>query len=71
MEAKIICYNSTANLFYKDICNYLINYDGFEFEDEEEWNSWADEVLEPAKTAENYDSIKMQLYIATNHKIKG
>lgn len=69
MKAELKCYNGNADLFV-DGGFHLIRWDGYEFKNELEWKEWAEDVLSPAKGAENYDDVNLTLYIHTNYLIK-
>ena len=69
MKATIKTYKGNANVFFGEIQNLSLNWDGIRFENEEEWNDWADYALQPIREAENYEDVRMSLYIATCHLI--
>ena len=69
MKATIKTYNGNANLFYGDIVNCSIRWDGMTWDNEKEWEEWVKEVLEPIEDAENYGEIKLTLHIYTDHLI--
>ena len=68
-KATIKCYKGNATAFYLGNF-YDINWDGMEWDNEEEWNEWADEELSAIKGADNYEDVKRTLLISTSHRIK-
>ena len=69
MKAELKCYQCNADLFV-DGGFHVISWDGLEFDNESDWQEWADEQLTPASTADNYEYIKQTLFIYTQHLIK-
>lgn len=68
-KATFKTYKGNANLFVGN-GYYNISWDGFEFENYEEWKKWCATALFAARECENYEDLEMQLWIATNHLIK-
>lgn len=69
MKATLKAYKGNAEMFVGN-SYYPISWDGFEFENYEEWKEWCASALLPAKECENYEDVETQLWIATNHLIK-
>lgn len=70
MKATIEIYKTNAYVGADEVDVFNIVWDGYTWDNEEEWNQWADEELSPIKGAENYEDVKMTLYIYTNHRIR-
>lgn len=70
MKATIKCYTGNADVFYGDIKNKTVRWDGLIWDSDEDWNEWADDVLADIAEAENYDDIKLTLHMHTDHLIK-
>lgn len=69
MNATIKCYQCNADIFLNGEY-YNLQWDGMEWENESEWQEWADESLTPIANADNYDDIIEILHIYTQHAIK-
>ena len=69
MKATIRAYKGNADVFYGEIANLSISWDGMTWESGEEWGEWAKEVLEPIEDAENYSDIVKTLYMFTDNLI--
>lgn len=69
-RAEIRCYQCNADVFSDTISIYSIVWDGMEFDNEEDWNSWADDVLSPIRACSNYTDVKLSLYFHTCDLIK-
>lgn len=66
MKANIKTYKTNAYLFV-DEKSYTIEWDGLEFDNEEEYYGWITEVMEPAMGCSNYEEVKLSLEIATDY----
>lgn len=62
MKATIKIYRSNADLFYNGSF-YPIDFDQISFTSESELNEWIKSSLEPIEEADNFEDIKMTLYI--------
>lgn len=69
MKATIKTYKTNADVFFGEIKNLSLNWDGICFDNKDEWNDWADYALQPIREAENYEDVRMSLYTATYHLI--
>lgn len=70
MKATIHPYTGNADIFYGDIVNKTVQWYGLIWDNEQEWDEWADDVLADIAEAENYDDIKLVLHMHTMHLIK-
>ena len=67
--ANIKTYPTNAYVGYEDTV-FGIDYDGMEWDSEEDWREWATEQLAPIAEAPNYNEILTKLNIVCDRNIK-